>query len=172
MPNFTTKEMISIFPLWIFHLYVATFQQHLHMEYRDVYISPLIRYSRACGSVIDGCCQQGSYWTKGSYWLIWSHHFESFTVSTTTELTVMAYLWYKWSQICSTTRSFPRSWLIAGFLTRVTQRMPLVGQELLITLEHLRSALPPVLSRVRVTRSLVLCVCFVDCCLTFCNFFF
>ena len=29
----TTKEMISIFPLWIFNLYVATFQQHLHMEY-------------------------------------------------------------------------------------------------------------------------------------------
>jgi hypothetical protein len=31
--NFTTKEMISIFPLWSFHLYVATFQQHWHMEY-------------------------------------------------------------------------------------------------------------------------------------------
>jgi hypothetical protein len=28
-----SKEMISIFPLWTFHLYVATFQQHLHMEY-------------------------------------------------------------------------------------------------------------------------------------------
>jgi len=25
--------MISIFPLWTFHLYVATFHQHLHMEY-------------------------------------------------------------------------------------------------------------------------------------------
>jgi hypothetical protein len=25
--------MISIFPLWTFHSYVATFQQHLHMEY-------------------------------------------------------------------------------------------------------------------------------------------
>ena len=31
--NFRTKEMISIFPLWTFHLYVVTFQQHLHMEY-------------------------------------------------------------------------------------------------------------------------------------------
>jgi hypothetical protein len=29
--NFTTKKMI--FPLWTFHLYVRTFQQHLHMEY-------------------------------------------------------------------------------------------------------------------------------------------
>ena len=30
---------------------------------------------------------------------------------------------------------------------------------------------PPVLSGVRVTRSLVLCVCFVDRCLSFCTFF-
>jgi hypothetical protein len=29
-----------------FHLYVATFQQHLHMGYIDIY--QLIRYSRAC----------------------------------------------------------------------------------------------------------------------------
>ena len=29
-------EMISIFPLWTFHLYVATFQQHLHMEYTSL----------------------------------------------------------------------------------------------------------------------------------------
>ena len=31
---------------------------------------------------------------------------------------------------------------------------------------------PPVLSGVRVTRSLVLCVCFVDRCLSFCTFSF
>jgi hypothetical protein len=36
-----TIEIISIFPLWTFHLYVATFQHDLHMEY----ISPLIKYS-------------------------------------------------------------------------------------------------------------------------------
>jgi len=35
--------------------------------------------------------------------------------------------------------------------------------------EHL--SLPPVYSEVRVTRSLVLCVCFVDRCLSFCTFF-
>ena len=29
----TTKEIISIFPLWTFHLFVAKFQQHLHMVY-------------------------------------------------------------------------------------------------------------------------------------------
>jgi hypothetical protein len=26
------KKMISMFPLWTFHLYVATFQHHLHMQ--------------------------------------------------------------------------------------------------------------------------------------------
>jgi hypothetical protein len=31
--NFTTTEIISVFPLWTFHSYVATFQQHPHMEY-------------------------------------------------------------------------------------------------------------------------------------------
>jgi len=30
------KEMISIFSLWIFHLYVATFKQHLQMDYTSL----------------------------------------------------------------------------------------------------------------------------------------
>jgi hypothetical protein len=45
---------------------------------------------------------------------------------------------------------------------------PLVEEELLTLPEHLSS--PPVFSGVRVTRSLVLCVCFVDPCLSFCAF--
>jgi hypothetical protein len=55
--------------------------------------------------------------------------------------------------------------LITGFVTRLTGQVPLVEQELLILSKHLSS--PPVFSGVRVTRSLVLCVCFVDCCLSF-----
>ena len=51
-------------------------------------------------------------------------------------------------------------------VTRLTRRVPLVEQELFILLEHMRS--PPVFSGVRVTRSLVLCVCFVDRCLSLC----
>ena len=43
--------------------------------------------------------------------------------------------------------------------------MPLVEQELFTLPEHL--SLPPVFSGVRVTRSLVLFVCFVDRCLSF-----
>ena len=48
--------------------------------------------------------------------------------------------------------------------------MPLVEQELLTLLEHLSSL--PVFSGVRVTRYLVLYVCFVDHCLSFCPFSF
>ena len=65
--------------------------------------------------------------------------------------------------------SFPHSWLITGCVARVTRRMSLVEQELLTVPEHLSS--PLVFNEVHVTRSLVLCVCFVDRCLTFCPFF-
>jgi hypothetical protein len=71
--------------------------------------------------------------------------------------------------VVNTSRSFPRSWLITGFVTKLTRRVSLVEQELTLP-EHLSS--PSVLSGVRVTRSLVLYVCFVDCCLFFCTFSF
>ena len=48
------------------------------------------------------------------------------------------------------------------------RRVSLVEQELLTLPEHLSS--PPVFSGVRVTRSLVLYVCFVDRYLSFCTF--
>ena len=78
--------------------------------------------------------------------------------------------------VVSTSRSFPHSRLITGFVTRLTRRVPLVEQELLTLPEHLSS--PSVFSGVRVTRSLVLYVCLVDHCLYFffwllcCLFFF
>jgi hypothetical protein len=48
--------------------------------------------------------------------------------------------------------------------------VPLVEQELSALPEHLSS--PAVFSGVRVTRSLLLCVCFVDRYLSFCAFSF
>ena len=60
--------------------------------------------------------------------------------------------------------------LTPGFVTRLPRRVPLVEQKLLTLPEHLSS--PPVFCEVRVTRSFVLCVCFVDCCLSFCPFSF
>ena len=55
-------------------------------------------------------------------------------------------------------------------ITRLTRRVSLVEKGLLILSGHLRSS--PVLSGVRFTRSLVLCVCFVNGCLSFCPFSF
>jgi hypothetical protein len=62
------------------------------------------------------------------------------------------------------------SWLITGFVTRLTRRVPLVEHELLTLPEHLSS--PPVFKGIRVTRSLVVCVCFVERCLSFVLFSF
>jgi hypothetical protein len=78
--------------------------------------------------------------------------------------------------VVSTSRSFPHSWLITCFATRLARRVPLVEHKLLTLLEHLSSL--PGFSGVRGTRSLVLYVCFVDRCLYFffwplcCLFFF
>jgi hypothetical protein len=72
--------------------------------------------------------------------------------------------------VVSTSRSFLHSQLITGFVTRLTRRVPLVEQELHTLPEHLSST--PVFSGFRVTRSLVLYVCFVDRCLSFCIFSF
>jgi hypothetical protein len=67
--------------------------------------------------------------------------------------------------VVSTFRSFPHSWFITGFVTRLSLRVPLVEQELLTLPDHLRS--PPVFRGFRVNRSV--CVCFVDRCLSFCT---
>jgi len=72
--------------------------------------------------------------------------------------------------VVNTSRSFPHSRLISRFVTRLTWQVPLVEQELLTLPEYLSS--PPIFSGIRVTRSLVLCVCFVDRCLSFCLFSF
>ena len=60
--------------------------------------------------------------------------------------------------------------LITGFVAILTRRVPLVEQEMPTLPENLSS--PPVFSGVRVTPSLVLYVCFVDRCLSFCTFSF
>ena len=132
-------------------------------------ISQLIRYSRACGAYQDfldrGLLQTRKILNQG-FLLVKLKSSQSFTVATMTWLTIM--------DICVTndygyvphvvrsSRSFPHSWPITGFVTRLTWRVSLVKPEL------------PTLafSEVRVTRSLVLCVCFVVRCLSFCIFFF
>jgi hypothetical protein len=60
--------------------------------------------------------------------------------------------------------------IITGFVTRLTRWVPIVEQNLPTLPENLSS--PPVLCVVRVTRSLVWCVCFVNLCLSLCAFSF
>jgi hypothetical protein len=57
----------------------------------------------------------------------------------------------------------------SGYAPGLTRRVSLVEQELPTLPEHPSSL--PVFSGVRVTRSLVWCVCFVDHCLPFCTFY-
>ena len=61
--------------------------------------------------------------------------------------------------VVNTSCFFPHSWLITWCVTRLTRRLPLVEQQLLTLPRHMSS--PPVFRGARVTRSLVLCVCFV-----------
>jgi len=65
-----------------------------------VYISQLIRYSRACGSYHyfrdRGLLLKRKLLNQGSEWLSCSYHFESFTVATMTWLTATKYMYHKW----------------------------------------------------------------------------
>ena len=69
----------------------------------------------------------------------------------------------------NTSRSFPRSRLISGFVTRLTRMGGTSGARTAYPSGHMSSA--PVFSGVGVTQSLVLYVCFVDRCLSFSTFF-
>jgi len=76
-------------------------------------------------SLIEDCCSRGCYWTNGVRWSIWNHHFEDFTIAIMTWITVTEYLCHRWSRIWSLCRyhnstPFSLSWLITGFITRVT----------------------------------------------------
>ena len=94
-----------------------------------VYISQLIRYSRACGSYQDFLDRvlllTKNLLNQGYLFVKWSHYFQSFAVATMTWLIVMEYLCHKWPRICSTSRPFPHSWLITGFVIILTRRVPL-----------------------------------------------
>jgi hypothetical protein len=136
--------MISIFQLWTFHVYVAPFQQHLHnanISLRWYDISELAAPIRI--SLLEDVANTEATEINGSFWKRWSHHFENITVTTMTWLTVMEYLCHTDHRnvplIVSTSRSFTHSRLIIGFVTILTQRVPLVDQDLQTLLEHLSS---------------------------------
>ena len=124
------------------------------------YIS--LRYSRACGSY-QGFLDRGLVLTRK----LLNQGFLLVKLKSSLRKFYGRHHGYV-ALVVNTSRSFPHSRLITGFVTRLTRRVPLVEQELLTLPVHLSS--PPVFSGVRVTRSLVLYVCFVDHCLSFCTF--
>jgi hypothetical protein len=88
-------------------------------------------------------------------------------------VTVTGHLCHRWPWICSTHalvvntfRSFPHPWLITGFVTGVTRRVPLMEQELPTLPEH------EFTHGLRVTRSLVLCVMLCRSLFVLLSFFF
>ena len=82
-----------------------------------------------------------------------------------TYLLVIVFLTIKWNYL-----PYACPFLIHDLLSGLAQWVPLVEQELLTLSEHMSSL--PVFSGVRITRSLVLYVCFVDHCLSFLYIFF
>ena len=63
--------------------------------------------------------------------------------------------------VVNTSRAFLHSWLVTGFVTRSARRTSLVEHELFTLPEHLSS--PPVISGIRVTRSLLISFIFMFC---------
>jgi hypothetical protein len=83
----STKEMISIFPLSVFHLYVET---------QPVNGVAVIWYSRSCGSFSDflniGLLLTRKLLNHGVLFLKWNYHVEGVTIVT----------WPGWSYFCVT----------------------------------------------------------------------
>jgi hypothetical protein len=140
----------------------------------QIWISEMLQYYIACGFYQDfldrGLLLTRKLLNQGFLLVMLKSSLRKFSMIC---WTAMGYLCHNWPRICSTCRK-PGLFLIhdfiTGFLTRLTWRVPLVEQELPTIPGHLSSL--PVFSGVRVTRSLVLYVCFVDRCLSFCLFFF
>jgi len=138
-----------------------------------VYISQLMRYPRACDSYQD-FIDRGLLLTRK----VLNKRFILVKLKSSLR---KFYGWPMWN-ICvtndngyvplvvNTSRSFPYSSLITGFVSRLTRRVLLVEQERFTLPEHLSE--PPVFSGVHVTQFFILCVCFVDFCFSFCPFYF
>ena len=140
-----------------------------------VYLSQMIRYSRACGSYQDfldrGLLLTMKILNQGLLLVKLKSSLRQFYGLHHDMVGGYGICFHKSQRICSTCRKhfsvLSQSWLITELAPRLTWRVPLVEQELLTLPEHLSSH--PVFSWVRVTQSLVVCVCFVDCCLSFFN---
>ena len=147
----------SIFPLYIFHTLIVIFQAlpfqtcpsvfaliikiYIQLNYNDCgYLS--IKFQISVAQIKTRMNFITSKALRSPPWLGWP----SWNICVTNDHGYVPL-------VVNTSRSFPHSWLVTGFVTKLTRRMPLVEQELPTLPEHLSS--PPVFSGARVTRSLV-----------------
>jgi hypothetical protein len=103
-------------------------------------------------------------WTQKEWNAFWSGQYTTININTK--------IWISWSKEKKKIFNSRRRRNISKntYKLLLLKRVPLVEQELPPLPEHLIS--PTVFTGVRVTRSLVLYVCFVDRCLSFCTFSF
>ena len=153
--------------MWTFHLYIATFQQHLHMEYFSLSRSDI---TRLVVSIIQDVLDRWLLLPRKL--LIQWFLLVKFKSSLRKVLWSPPWLDYPLRNICVTNNDeyiqvslvismviSSSTWLITGFVTRLTRLVSLVEQELLTLQEHW--SLSPVFSGVRVARSFrVFCVVF------------
>ena len=115
------KKDVSIFPLWTFHLYVATF--HISTCIWSIYLSVHTIF-------------QSLWFLSGFLWWWVAANKEPtepkvlggkvaiITSKVLTWLTITEYLCHKWPRICSTYRKHFQVLFISGFVARVKRRMP------------------------------------------------
>ena len=152
--------MISIFKLWTFHLYVITFQHHLHMEYKYLSWSDILVLLVPIMNSLIALLQRSKLLKQGFLMVKLKSSFESFMVATmTTSLTVTEYLCHKWKQMCSVCHN--HSSVLSSFMTNHWVCNAIGATSGTETAYH--SGVPEFTSGfcgVRVARSLVLWVMF------------
>ena len=118
-----------------------------------VYISQMLRYSRACGSYQDfldrGLLVTRKLLNQGFLLVKLKSSLRKFDLVDRYGISV-SQMTTDVSLVVNTSRSFPHSRLITGFVTRLTQRVPLVVQELLTLPEHILNQTSMSISRCKV----------------------
>ena len=118
-----------------------------------VYISQMLRYSRACGSYQDfldrGLLVTRKLLNQGFLLVKLKSSLRKFDLVDRYGISV-SQMTTDVSLVVNTSRSFPHSRLITGFVTRLTQRVPLVEQELITLPEHILNQPSMSISRCKV----------------------
>jgi hypothetical protein len=136
--------MISIFPLWTFLLYVASFQQHLHNAYISLKCYDIPELVAPIGiSLLEDAAN--TKLLKSTFFLVkvmsslqkWYGHHHDLVDRYRMCLCHNDHRYVP--LIVSTARSFTHSRLIIGFVTIFTRRVPLMHHDLQTLQEHLTS---------------------------------